>query len=689
MKVYQTDKIRNVALIGHGGSGKTALAEAMLYNAKAIERMGRVEEGNTASDYDPEEIKRQISISSSVLPFEWKDKKVNILDTPGYFDFIGEVISSLRVAEGAVIVVDASSGIEVGTEKAWEFTSIRNMPRIVFVNKMNRENADFFKVVDQLRNEFGVSIAPFQVPMGSGEGFKGFINVVDMKAREYTGKGCKDIDIPAGYEDKIEPIREMVMEAVAETDDELMMKFFDGQPFTADEIRNGLRKGVLNGKIVPVLCGAADLNIGVETLMDMLQDYMPSPKDAGRLKAEDDKGNPVEKDLNPDEPFSALVFKTVADPYVGKISIFKVLTGSFTAETALYNVNKEEKEKFGSIFVVRGKKQINVDKVMAGDIAAVAKLQHTVTGDTLAEGKVGFRYSPIQFPEPCISMAIAPKAKGDEEKISSGLSRLHEEDPTFTVEKNSETGDLLVSGQGEVHIEVVTKKLASKFGVDVETKDPRLPYRETIKGTSKAEGKHKKQSGGRGQYGHVWIEFEPLNDLNTDLEFVDKIVGGVVPRQFIPAVEKGLREAIKEGVLAGYPVVGIRATLYDGSFHTVDSDEMSFKIAANLSYKKGMKEANPVLLEPIMRLEIVVPEDYMGDVIGDINKKRGRILGMEPKDGKQLIIAEAPLGEMFKYATDLRSMTQARGSFVMRFERYEEAPPMVTEKVIAEAQKEE
>lgn len=689
MKAYQSDKIRNVALIGHGGSGKTTLTEAMLFNAKVIERMGKVDEGNTVSDFDPEEIKRKISISASVLPIEWKNNKINILDTPGYFDFVGEVISSLRVAEGAIIVVDASSGVQVGTEKGWEVTSERNIPRIIFVNKMNRENADFFKVVDQLREVFGVSIAPFQVPIGAGETFKGIINVVDMKAREFTGKGCKDIDIPAGYESKIEPIREMVLEAVAETDDELMMKFFDGEPFTEEEIHEGLRKGVLSGKIVPVLCGAADSNIGIETLMDMLIDYLPSPKDAPKLMMEDGEGNISEEELSEDAPFSALVFKTIADPYVGKISIFKVLTGTLTPETPLYNVNKEEKEKYGNIFAIRGKKQINLDKVVAGDIAAIAKLQHTTTGDTLAADKTGLRYLPIKFPEPCISMAVSPKAKGDEEKISGGLHRLLEEDPTFKVEKNSETGDLLISGQGEVHIEVITRKLSSKFGVEVELREPKVPYRETIKGTAKAEGKHKKQTGGRGQYGHVWIEFEPLHDLNRDLEFVDKIVGGVVPRQFIPAVEKGLREAIKEGVLAGYPVVGLKATLYDGSFHTVDSDEMSFKIAANLAYKKGMKEANPILLEPIIRVEVLVPEEYMGDVIGDLNKKRGRILGMEPKGAKQLVIAEAPLGEMFKYATDLRSMTQGRGTFTMRFERYEEAPPVVAEKVIAEANKEE
>ena len=689
MKEYLTDKIRNVVLIGHGGSGKTTLAEAMLYNGKAVERAGTINEGTTVSDFDPEEIKRQISISASVLPVEWKNNKINILDTPGYFDFMGEVVSSLRVAEGAVLLVDAASGIEVGTEKGWEYTSDRDMPRILFVNKMNRENADFFKVVEELREQFGVSIAPFQIPIGAGETFKGIINVVDMKAREYTGKEYKDTDIPDEYNDKIQPIREMVMEAVAETDDELMMKFFDGEAFTEEEIREGLRKGVLSGKIVPVLCGSGDLNIGVETLMDTMANYLPSPKDGAKVLAEDKNGEPAERKLTAEGQFTAQVFKTIADPYVGKISIFKVISGSVTSNTPLYNVNKEEKEKFGNIFFVRGKKQINAEKAVAGDIVAVAKLQHTTTGDTLAEGKTDFVYSPIEFAEPSISMAIVPKAKGDEEKISGGLHRLLEEDPTFLAEKNSETGDLLVSGQGEVHIEVITRKLASKFGVDVELKDPRLPYRETIRGTSKAEGKHKKQSGGRGQYGHVWIEFEPLNDLNTDLEFVDKIVGGVVPRQFIPAVEKGLREAIKEGVLAGYPVVGIRATLYDGSFHSVDSDEMSFKIAANLSYKKGMNEASPVLLEPIMRLEIVVPEDYMGDVIGDINKKRGRILGMEPKGGKQLIIAEAPLGEMFKYATDLRSMTQARGSFTMKFERYEEAPPAITEKVIAESKEED
>lgn len=689
MKVYQTDDIRNVVLIGHGGSGKTTVAETILFNGRAIERIGKVEEGNTVSDFDPEEIKKQISISMSVLPVEWKNKKVNILDTPGYFDFVGEVVSSLRVAEGAVLLVDASAGIEVGTEKGWEYTSERNMPRIIFVNKMNRENVDFFKVVDQLRETFGVSIAPFQVPIGEGENFKGIINVVEMKAREYTGNECKDVDIPEGYESKIEPIREMVMEAVAETDDELMMKFFDGEKFTEEEIREGLRKGVLSGKIIPVLCGAANCNIGVETLMDTLADYLPSPKDGPELMAEDKDGNPVEKIIADNGQFSALVFKTVADPYVGKISLFKVLTGELTAEKSLYNVNKDEKEKFGNVFMMRGKKQINADKIKAGDIGAIAKLQHTVTGNTLADGKTDFIYTPIQFPEPCISLAVEPKAKGDEEKISGGLQRLMEEDPTFGVEKSTETGDLLVSGQGEVHIEIITKKLSGKFGVEVELKDPKIPYRETIKGSAKAEGKHKKQSGGRGQYGHVWIEFEALHDHTKNLEFVDKIVGGSVPRQFIPAVHKGLNEAIKEGVLAKYPVVGIKAILYDGSFHSVDSDEMSFKIAANLAYKKGMQEAKPVILEPIVRVEVLVPEDYMGDVIGDLNKKRGKILGMEPKGNKQLVIAEAPHTELFKYATDLRSMTQARGSFTMKFERYEEAPPVVAEKVIEEANREE
>ncbi len=689
MKEYQTDKIRNVALMGHGGSGKTTLAEAMLYKAKAIERVGKTGDGTTASDFDPEEIKRQISIGVSVLPLEWEGVKINLLDTPGYFDFVGEVFSSLKVVEGAVLLVDASSGIEVGTEKGWEFINETNIPRIIFVNKMNRENADFFKVVEGLRDMFGHSIAPFQVPIGAGETFKGIINVVNMSAKEYTGGEGKNIDIPDEYKERIEPMREMVIEAVAETDDELMMKFFDGEAFTDEEIRKGLREGVLEGKIVPVLCGAGEMNIGMENLMNTIADFLPSPRDRKKVEALDREGALIEQELTSDGPFSAQVFKTIADPYVGKISILKVLSGDLTAETPLFNGSKGEKEKLGGIFLIRGKKQISVDKIHAGDIAAIAKLQHTVTGDTLFENKQDFVYSPINFPKPSISMAIVPKAKGDEDKISGGLNRLLEEDPTFTVEKNAETGDLLVAGQGEVHIEVITRKLFSKFGVEVELKDPKIPYRETIKGSSKAEGKHKKQSGGRGQFGHVWIEFEPLQDYNTDLEFVDKVVGGVVPRQFIPAVEKGLREAIREGVLAGYPVVGLRSTLYDGSFHSVDSDEMSFKIAASLSYRKGMQESNPVLLEPIMRLEVIVPEDYMGDVIGDINKKRGKILGMEQKDNKQLVIAEAPLAEMFKYATDLRSMTQARGSFTMEFERYEEIPPAIAEKIIAEAKEED
>lgn len=689
MKEYQRDEIRNVAIMGHGGTGKTTLAEAMLYKAKAIERVGKIEDGTTVSDFDPEEIKRQISIGVSVLPIEWENVKINVLDTPGYFDFVGEVFSSLKVAEGAVLLVDASSGIEVGTEKSWEYINEKDLPRIIFVNKMNRENADFFKVVEGLREMFGHSIAPFQVPIGAGETFKGIIDVVDMSAKEYTKGQCKGIDIPGEYKERIEPMREMVIEAVAETDDDLMMKFFDGEAFTEEEIRKGLREGVLSGKIVPVLCGSGELNIGTENLMDTIADYLPSPKDVKEVEALDKDGELIKRELTSEGPFSAQVFKTIADPYVGKISILKVLSGSLTAETPLFNVSKDEKEKLGGIFLVRGKKQINANKVYAGDIAAIAKLQHTVTGDTLYEGKQDFVYSPINFPEPSISMAIVPKAKGDEEKISGGLNRLLEEDPTFMVEKNAETGDLLVSGQGEVHIEVITRKLSSKFGVEVELKDPKIPYRETIKGSSKAEGKHKKQSGGRGQFGHVWVEFESLRDYDTDLEFVDKVVGGVVPRQFIPAVEKGLREAIRVGVLAGYPVVGVRSTLYDGSFHSVDSDEMSFKIAASLAYRKGMQESNPVLLEPIMKLEIMVPEDYMGDVIGDINKKRGKILGMEQRGKNQLVIAEAPLVEMFKYATDLRSMTQARGSFTMKFERYEETPSAIAEKIIEEAREED
>ena len=686
MKDYKTENLRNVGLFGHGSSGKTTIAEAMLFNTGVLDRFGKVDDGNTVTDFDPEEIKRKISISAATAPCEWKECRINVMDTPGYFDFVGEVVASLEVIDSAIIALDSIGGVEVGAEKAWDLVSEDRKACMFFVNKLDRENASFSKVVEQLRGVFGNKIVPFALPIGSEASFKGIVDVVDMKAKIREGNKTVEGDIPPELKAEVEEYRNMIIEAAAQTDEELMEKYFGGEELSRDEIIKGLRLGVIAGDVVPVLCGAAVKNIGIDLLMDMVLNFMPSPVDAAVPEAVNTKSNEkikVPADVN--APFCAQVYKTIADPFVGKISMFKVMSGKITADTEVFNTNKEKKEKLSNLFLLRGKKQVPADKLVAGDIAAVAKLQFTTTGDTLCDVNKPVMFEPIRFPAPSISMAIEPKSKGDEDKIGSGLQRLVEEDPTLKVEKSVETKQTLISGMGEQHLEVVTKKLQNKFGVEVVLKDPKIPFRETIRKSAKAEGKHKKQSGGHGQYGHVWVEFEPILDGSADFEFVDKIVGGVVPRQYIPAVEKGLRECIEEGVLAGYPVVNLRCTLYDGSFHPVDSAEMPFKIAAALAYKKGMAAANPVLLEPIYRVEVLVPDEYMGDIIGDLNKKRGRILGMEPCGKLQKVSAEAPLAEMFKYATDLRSMTQARGSFSMEFSRYEEVPAQTAQKIIEAA----
>ncbi len=686
MKDYKTENLRNVGLFGHGGSGKTTLAEAMLFNTGVLDRFGKVEDGNATTDFDPEEIKRKISISAATAPCEWKEQRINVIDTPGYFDFVGEVVAGLKVVDGAVITVDSIGGVEVGAEKAWDLVSEGNKASMFFINKLDRENANFSKVLNQLREVFGNKIVPFTLPIGAEAGFKGVVDLIDMKAKLREGNKTVEGEIPADLKDEVEEYRNMIIESAAQTDEELMEKFFGGEELTREEIIKGLRLGVITGDVVPVLCGAASKNIGVDVFMDMVLNYMPSPVDSKAVEAVNVKSNEktsVKVDVN--APFSAQVYKTIADPFVGKISMFKVMSGKLTADMEVYNSNKEKKEKLSNLFLMRGKKQVAMDKLVAGDVAAVAKLQFTTTGDSLCDPNNPLVFEPTNFPAPSISMAIEPKAKGDEDKIGNGLQRLVEEDPTLKVEKNVETKQTLISGMGEQHLEVVTKKLQNKFGVEVVLKDPKIPFRETIKKSAKAEGKHKKQSGGHGQYGHVWVEFEPILDGSTEFEFVDNIVGGVVPRQYIPAVEKGLRECLEEGVLAGYPVVNIRCKLYDGSFHPVDSAEMPFKIAAALAYKKGMASANPVLLEPIYHVEVLVPDEYMGDIIGDLNKKRGRILGMEPCGKLQKVSAEAPLTEMFKYATDLRSMTQARGSFSMSFARYEEVPAQAAQKIIEAA----
>ncbi len=689
MADYQTTDIRNMALLGHGSEGKTTLTEAMLFAAGIVDRQGRVEDGAATTDFEPEEVKRKISISAAMAPIDWNDKMLNVIDVPGYFDFIGEMIGPLRVVETAVIVVGAVSGMAVGTEKAWSYAEKNNVGRMFVVNQMDRENANFSKVFDQLRTAYGSSVVPMLLPIGDGVNFKGVVNVLESKAYEGTGKNLKEVPIPASMADQIKTALEELTEAAASADDELMMKYLEEGELTHEELQAGFQAGMKNGSIVPVCPCSAITGVGVGPMMNMMAKYLPSPEGI-TVTGKNPKNEADETRTCLDsEPFSALVFKTIADPFVGKLSLFRVCSGTISSSTPLYNINAEKPEKSAGIYVMRGKKQISKTLLHAGDLGALAKLQFTSTGDTLCDQNKPIRYAPFVFPVPCISKAVYAAKQGEEDKVFGGLARLQEEDPSIMLEKNVETTETLLSGQGELHLDVIRSKLASKFSANAVLQDPKIPYRETIRKTVKAQGRHKKQSGGHGQFGDVWIEFSPIGDGSTDFEFVDAVVGGVVPRNFIPAVEKGLRENLPRGVLAGYPMVGLRAKLYDGSYHPVDSSEMAFKTAARLAYKKGCMEASPVLLEPIMHVEVLVPDEYMGDIMGDMNKRRGRIMGMNQVDGQQLVVAEAPHAEMFKYATDLRSMTQARGSFIMRFERYEEVPAAAAQKIIESAKREE
>ncbi|MEW8957085.1 elongation factor G [Clostridium sp.] len=691
MNEYKTKNLRNVGIIGHSGAGKTSLTESLLYYTKTIDRLGKIEDGTTVSDFDGEEKKRRISISSSVLPFNFQGIKVNLVDIPGYFDFIGESIQGMRAVDLAMIVVCGVSGIEVGTEKSWKYVNKIKLPRTFFINKLDRENSNFEKVLSSLKDTFGISVVPIQYPIGNESEFKGVINVISRKARIYNSKTheMEPIEIPEELLEKVDQCKQMIMEAVAETSEELLDKYFSEGSLTDEEIYEGLIKGCSSGDIAPVMCGSAQQVIGIDTLLEDMVECFPSPEYAIPQKAVVVK-NKEEKFIKIDEnqPFSALVFKTVADPFVGKLSMFRVITGKLTSDSVVYNSIKEKDEKIGNIYYMKGKNQSLAKEIIAGDIGAVAKLQYTNTGDTLCDKTFNIIYDKLNFPEPVISMAVLPKAKGDEEKISSALSKLCEEDPTFKISRDLENAETIISGVGETHLEIVASKIKTKFGADVVLRTPKIPYRETIKGVADAQGKHKKQTGGHGQYGDVWIKFERRVD-GEELLFEDKVVGGVVPRNFIPAVEKGLRDCIRQGVLAGYPVIKLKATLHDGSYHPVDSSEMAFKIAASLAYKKGLEKAEPILLEPIMRAEIVIPDEYMGDVMGDVNKKRGKVLGMEPIDDGQKIIADIPQSEMLTYATDLRSMTQARGSFSMKFEKYEEVPASEVAKIIESSKKKE
>ncbi|KAJ52200.1 elongation factor G [Clostridium tetanomorphum] len=690
MKEYKTKNLRNLGIIGHSGSGKTTLADAILYRTKSTDRFGKVDEETSTMDYDSEEKRRKISISTSVAQCEWNNVKINLLDMPGYFDFVGEVIQGLRAIDVALIVLSGTSGVQVGTEKAWEYVNEHKLPRAFYINKLDRENSNFQKSLSELKEKFGISVVPIQYPIGEELGFQGVINVISNKARIYNPKtdDIEDAEIPSDLKDKVEECKNMIMEAVAETNEQLLDKYFSEGTLSEEEIYRGLINGCAMGEIAPVMCGSALTGKGIKTLLDDIIECFPSPEEVSTLKAKTLKDNKeIDVKISEDSPFSAFVFKTIADPFIGKLSMFRVITGKAKQDIIVYNSNKDKQEKLGALYFMKGKQQVATNEIIAGDIGAVNKLQYTNTGDTLCDINYTIIYEETNFPEPSMSMAAVPKSKNDEDKIYSGLSRLLEEDPTFKITRDIENAETIISGTGETHLEVIACKLKNKFGAEVELQLPKVPYRETIKKTSDVQGKHKKQSGGHGQYGDVKIKFEPRFE-GDDLEFVDKIVGGVVPKQYIPAVEKGLKECIQHGVLAGYPVIRLKATLHDGSYHPVDSSEMAFKMAASIAYKKGMQDAEPILLEPIMHVEVIVPDEYMGDIIGDINKKRGRVLGMEQSGKLQKVIAEVPQVEMFKYATDLRSLTQAKGSFSMKFERYEEVPATEASKIIEERKRE-
>ncbi len=683
MQQYGLENIRNVVLLSHSGAGKTSAAEAMLFNAKAIKRLGKVEDGSTTSDYDPDEVKRQISISLSLLPCEWQGSKLNIIDTPGYSDFVGEVRAAMRVSEGAVIMVCAASGVEVGTDQVWGYCEESKLPRLLFINKMDRENADFNKTVGQIQERFGNKCLPLQLPIGSQDSFEGVVNLLTMKA--YTGSDAKEGEIPEALKPQADSFREKLIEAVAEVDDTLIEKYLEGQELSQEEIGVGLRQAIVAGKVVPVLTGSALKNIGIGMLLDAIHGYLPSAKEGKVVTTTDSKTETSEP--NADGPLAALVFKTTADPYVGKLTYFRVYNGVMKSNSSVWNANRKDAERIGQLFMVRGKNQEPVPQVGAGDVGAVAKLTETNTGDTLCTQAKPLKIAPVEFPEPIYSLAVHPKTKADVDKLGAALTRIVEEDPTIEVRRETGTNETVMLGMGESQLEVAADRMQRKFGVGVKLEVPKVPYKETITTGSKAEYKHKKQTGGHGQYGHVLLELEPLS-RGSGHEFANKIVGGAIPRNYIPAVEKGVNEAIQEGVLAHYPVIDVRATVYDGSFHPVDSSEICFKIAGAGAFKKGLSEGQPILLEPIMNIEVTIPEDYTGDIIGDLNTKRARVQGMNPGGGYNVIEAQVPQAEILRYSIDLKSITQGRGSYKASFSHYEEVPAHIAEKIIASRQTE-
>ena len=683
MKNYASNRVRNVVLLGHSGSGKTTYSEAALYYSGATKRFGKVEDGNTVSDYEAEEIRRKVSINTSVIPVEWQDTKINFLDTPGYFDFAAEVKLAMNVADTGLIMVSAKSGVEVGTEKAWEYCEEMHLPRIIFINQMDDENADFEKTLADLRKNFGKAVAPLQIPFDDENGnFIGFINLIKRDARKKVNGKLEKCEMPEDKKDQVEVLRSMLIEVAAESSEELMEKFFNDEELTEEEIYDGLQVGIANHSIAPVMCGSATLGYGVKLLMNTIVRFtLPAIEAKANFHAFHD-GKEVVYCSSDDERFSAYVFKTIADPYIGRLNLFRVMTGKLDTTMSVYNEEKDTVEKVGRLYVMRGKEQIEVDELHSGDIGALAKLSNTSTQDTLSLKDANIIIPKIALPGSVLCMAIKPKGKGDEDKLSAALTKIREEDPTIKMEVNPETKQTLVYGVGEQQLDVMVQKLKAKYKIEVDLTDPIIPYRETIKAKASVRGRYKKQSGGHGQFGDVVMEFEPSYDTTTPVIFEEKIFGGSVPKQYFPAVEKGLQECVQSGVLAGYPVVGLKATLTDGSYHPVDSSEMAFKMATSVAFKEGIPQAKPVILEPIEHVEVLIPDKYMGDIMGDITKRRGRILSMDAVGMKKCIVAEVPTAEMHKYATDLRSMTQSRGEYRHHFDRYEEAPMEVQKKII-------
>ena len=689
MKQPETAKIRNVALVAHGTAGKTTLTEVMLFTAGATTRLGRVEDGTTTTDYDEDEIRRKISISSAMVWCEWKGRKLNLVDTPGFAAFLTDAKNALRVVDGAIVVVGAPDGVKVQTEKVWSYAAAYDLPRAIYLSKMDRERADFARALEDVRKNLSPKAVPIQVPIGQEAGFSGVVDLVRMRALTFTPEGsgkAMEGDVPREIKDLAEKQRSILVEAVAETDDKLLEKYLESGELTEAELIEGLVRGIREQKVFPVLCGAPARNIAVSTLLDLIVEAFPSPLDRPTVEGTDVKGNgTVTREVKDSAPLSALVFKTVADPYAGKVTMFRVYSGALTSDSTVLNSTKGMKERIGQLLILRGKQQTPVESIGAGDLGAVVKLKETGTGDTLCDEKAPIKLPEISFPPPVISFAVEPKAKGDEDKMSTAFTRLREEDPTIQIKYDPQTKETVVSGMGRSHVEILAERLKRKFGVDVTLKTPRVPYKETIKAKAKeVQGRHKKQTGGRGQFGDCWIHMEPL-PRGGGFEFVNQIVGGVIPRNFIPAVEKGVVEGMERGPVAGFPVVDFKVMLYDGSTHTVDSSELAFKLAGRLAFRKAVSQAKPILLEPIMTVEVIAPSECMGDIVGDLNSKRGRVLGIEAKGRNQAVKVNVPLAEMLEYDSRLRSITGDRGDYTMEFSHYEEVPAHIQEKIVAES----